>query len=332
MNLSILDQSPISSGQTAQQALQNSIRLAQLGEKLGYRRYWISEHHDLYGLASPNPDVMLGVIGAQTKRIKIGAGAVLLPYYKPFRVAETYNLLATLFPKRIDLGLGRAPGGSAEVSLALSDHFLQEVNKFPEKIDELIKFIHGGFQANELFAKIKPTPIPQVPPTIWLLGTSEKSGKLAAERGLPYAFGHFMSNENGIEIVHNYKKYFKPNVVQKPYAIVTVHVICAENEAKAHDLAQSTLTWQILQERHVEQVTVPSLAEVNALNLTKEELSKMETMKKQMIIGSPEQVSAQLIALKETYGADEIMIVTITHDREAKFTSYKLISEKLIDH
>src|SRR5690625_1931294 len=160
MKLSILDQSPISQGQSAQDALTDSITLAKLGDSLGYKRYWIAEHHDLFGLACPNPDVMLGVIGAQTKRIKLGAGAVLLPYYKPFRVAETYNLLATLFPGRIDLGIGRAPGGSAEVSQALSDNYLEQVRKYPELLDELLRFLQGDFPSDHIFSKIKPTPVP----------------------------------------------------------------------------------------------------------------------------------------------------------------------------
>ena len=159
MKVSILDQSPISVGMTEQEALHASIRLAQHGEKLGYERYWIAEHHDLFGLACPNPSVMLSAIGAQTQSIRIGAGAVLLPYYKPFHVAETYNLLATLFPGRVDLGLGRAPSGSAEVSLALSDNYLAEVQKFLEKIDELQAFLNDDFPENHMFHKISPTPV-----------------------------------------------------------------------------------------------------------------------------------------------------------------------------
>src|SRR5690625_1014186 len=142
MKLSILDQSPISTGQTAKEALENSIKLAQLGEKYGYERFWIAEHHDLYGLACPNPDVMLGIIGTKTEKIRIGAGAVLLPYYKPYRVAETYNLLATMFPGRIDLGIGRAPGGSAEVSMALSDNYLKQVRYFPNTLQSLIDYLY----------------------------------------------------------------------------------------------------------------------------------------------------------------------------------------------
>lgn len=145
MRLSILDQSPISAGKTAKEALAASVALAQTAEKLGYTRYWIAEHHDMDGLACPSPDVMLGVIGAQTEKIIIGAGAVLLPHYKPFRVAEKYNLLATLFPGRIDLGIGRAPGGSAEATMALSDNFLEEVRKMPSTLDQLLNFLYGTF-------------------------------------------------------------------------------------------------------------------------------------------------------------------------------------------
>src|SRR5690625_3241969 len=182
MKLSILDQSPIADGKTPKEALETSLRLARLGEELGYHRFWIAEHHDLFGLASPNPDVMLGVIGSQTERIRIGAGAVLLPYYKPFRVAETYNLLQTLFPGRIDLGIGRAPGGSAEVSLALSDNYLAQVNRYSELIDELHHFLHQSFPQDSTIAKVKPTPVPKTPPKTWMLGTSKRSSELALEK------------------------------------------------------------------------------------------------------------------------------------------------------
>src|SRR5690625_3466725 len=166
MKISILDQSPVSTGMTQNDALQASVRLAQHGDKLGYARYWIAEHHDLFGLACPNPSVMLSMIGARTHTIRIGAGAVLLPYYKPFHIAETYNLLATLFPERIDLGLGRAPGGSAEVSQALSDNYLAAVRKFSEQIDMLQAFLHDQFSNDHMYSKISPTPVPEVAPTV----------------------------------------------------------------------------------------------------------------------------------------------------------------------
>src|SRR5690625_2764130 len=265
LKLSILDQAPISAGKTSQYALQSAVRLAQLGEKLGYERYWIAEHHDLFGLACPNPDVMLGVIGAQTEKIRIGAGAVLLPYYKPFRIAETYNLLATLFPNRIDLGLGRAPGGSAEVSLALSDNYLKQVKEYPESVETLLKFLYGRFPKGHLYGKITPTPVPKTPPQPWMLGTSEKSAKLAAEKGMRYVFGHFMTDSDGPKITAAYRENFAANeMVQNPYVIVAVHVICAETDEMAEKIALSTMLWNIKQADEASgTLTVPSIEEAS---------------------------------------------------------------------
>lgn len=325
MKLSILDQSPISSGKTAQRALQTSVKLAQLGEELGYHRYWIAEHHDLFGLACPNPDVMLGVIGSQTNRIRIGAGAVLLPYYKPFRVAETYNLLATLFPERIDLGLGRAPGGSAEVSLALSDNYLKQVNQYPKQIDELMKFLHRRFPKDHPYSKISPTPVPETPPQTWLLGTSDKSAILAAEKGLDYSFGHFMTDYDGPEIVKMYRESFQEKHDSLGRVIVAINVICAESSEKAYELALSSLLWKIQQKKNVDNRAVPSVDEAKNYSFTEEEKEKIN---KNMIIGDPDEVKEQIVALNEQYGADEMMIVTITHDEEAKFNSYRLLMEQ----
>src|SRR5690625_4882826 len=202
---------------------------------------------------------MLGVIGAQTNRIRIGAGAVLLPYYKPFHVAETYNLLATLYPGRIDLGLGRAPGGSAQESMALSDNHLQQVGRFSDDIDELQQFLHNSFPADSDFAKIYPTPVPPFPPELWLLGTSEKSAKLAVEKGMLYAFGHFMADGNGPSIVSLYMDAIRKQHGHPGYVIVAVHVICAETTDKAKDIARSPQLWSILQNKPHEGLAVPSI-------------------------------------------------------------------------
>lgn len=327
MKLSILDQSPISDGKTPREALEASVKLAQLGDELGYHRYWIAEHHDLFGLASPNPAVMLGVIGSHTERIRIGAGAVLLPYYKPFRVAETYNLLQTLFPGRIDLGLGRAPGGSAEVSLALSDNYLKQVNEYPKQIEELLGFLHGSFPKDHPYGKISPTPVPETPPETWLLGTSGKSAILAAEKGLNYSFGHFMTDFDGPEIVKTYRENFSENHGASGHVIVAITVICAETSEEAEKLALSNFLWKIHQDKMLENQAVPSVADAKNYVFTDEEEEKIEKMKRNMIIGDPAQVKAEIEALNEKYAADEMMIVTITHDEEAKFTSYRLLAE-----
>lgn len=330
MKLSILDQSPISSNQTAQDALYESVKLAQLGDELGYTRYWIAEHHDLKGLACSAPEVMLSLIGAKTKRIRIGSGAVLLPHYKPFKIAEIFNMLATLYPNRIDLGLGRAPGGSAEATNALSNNFLQKVYQFPELVDELLHFFNQDFPDDHDFSRVTASPFPDVTPVPWILGTSRKSAILAAEKGLPYAFGQFMSEVDGKLIVNEYKNMFKPSKqLKNPQTLLTVTAVCAETTEKAEEIALSNLIWS-LQKDKGEGDFVPSIEEAKNYKLTNVEKQKLEERKAQMIIGNPQEVSQSLMDLQEKFDVDEIMIVTITHDPEDRLKSYKLIADVLL--
>lgn len=330
VKLSILDQAPISAGKTAQETLQDSIKLAQTGDQLGYTRYWIAEHHDLTGLACPAPEVMIGIIAAQTKNIRIGAGAVLLPHYKPFRVAENYNLLATLYPDRIDLGIGRAPGGSAEVTMALSDNFLEQVRKVPEKLDDLLRFLHLDFPKDHMYSKIKPTPVPEISPEPWMLGTSGKSAVLAAEKGMAYTFGHFMSDADGPEVVKNYRQLMTekyPDQVAK--VIVTITAVCAETTEKAEELAMSNLLWNVLQAKGEGEEGVPTVDEALSYPFSAEEQEMVDKAKEKMVIGNPQEVKQQLEHLQQAYQADEWMIVTITHDHEARIKSYELIANEI---
>ncbi|MCA1038071.1 LLM class flavin-dependent oxidoreductase [Bacillus infantis] len=322
MKLGILDQSPVTEGRTAQEALTASLELAQEAERLGYSRYWIAEHHNMPGLACSAPEVMLPYIGAQTAHIKIGSGAVLLPYYKPYKVAETYNMLATLFPGRIDLGIGRAPGGSAETSMALSDNFLKGVAEMPDKITELLNFLHQSHPEGEMFSKVAPAPVPNAAPLPWILGTSRKSALQAAEKGIAYCFGHFMSDQEPEEIVSLYKDSFTPSKnASYPYCIAAVNAICAETEEQAEELALKSRTWRnrLSGEEGLQET-------LNSSN--KEELLK--DMKKKMIIGNPVQAAEQLEGLASRIGADELMIITLTTDYEDRLLSYRLIAEQML--
>ena len=325
MKLSILDQVPISNGKTAKEALVATIELAVLADKLGFERYWIAEHHDFKGLASPAPDIILGIIGSKTKRIRIGSGAVLLPNYQPFNIAERYNLLATLYPGRVDLGLGRAPGGSAEASLALAGNFLEEVRKHPEKVDELLHFLHRDFPLENIFSKVSPEPIPKEKPIPWLLGTSVKSAVLALEKGLPYAFGHFMSEADGPATI---KGYFDNFQGVKPQAMVTVSVICAETTEEAEELALSNQIWKLQQSKGEGNGLVPSIEETNEYEYTSEDLDSLRESNQRNIIGNPVEVRAALEELQQLYQTDEFMIVTITHDYAARKKSYELIAKE----
>ncbi|WP_067727184.1 LLM class flavin-dependent oxidoreductase [Oceanobacillus damuensis] len=325
MKLSILDQAPVSKGNTAKEALEATIEMAMLADELGYTRYWIAEHHDLDGLASPAPDILLGVIGTKTSNIRLGSGAVLLPNYKPYHIAERYNLLATMFPGRIDIGLGRAPGGSAEVSIALAGNFLEQVRKMPEKIDELVHFLHGDFPKDHMYSKIKAAPVPESIPVPWLLGTSGKSALLAAEKGLPYVYGHFMSNEDGPSIMKSYYDNFSK---EKPNAFVTVSVICAETNEEAEELAKSNLLWNVQKSKGGGKAGVPSVSEANAYTYSDDELQIMKQMKQNQIVGDPAMVKTKLEELQELYQTEEFMVVTITHSYEARRKSYQLLANE----
>jgi luciferase family oxidoreductase group 1 len=329
MKLSILDQAPISSGKTAGQALQESMKLAQIGEQLGYTRYWIAEHHDIPGLSCSAPEVMLGYIGASTERIRLGSGAVLLPYYKPYKVAETYNMLATLFPDRIDIGIGRAPGGSAEATMALSDNYLEQVRKMPESVKELLHFVHNDFPSDHMYSKISASPLPDIPPQPWILGTSIKSAKLAAENGTAYAFGQFMSDKDGTDIINHYIQHFKAKGrLQRPQSILAVSAICAETAEKAEELALSGHLWNIQMEKGEGRKGIPSIEEAKQYPFNSDEKEMIKKMKKKMVIGNPREVKQRLMELKTQYQADEIMIITITHRFQDRIQSYQLIANE----
>lgn len=330
MKLSILDQSPRSSGKTVGQALQASMKLARSGDKLGYARYWIAEHHDFSGLSCSAPEVMLGYIGANTEKIRIGAGAVLLPHYKPYKVAEVYNMLATLFPGRIDLGIGRAPGGSAEVTMALSDNYLQQVFNMPKSFKELLHFLNEDFPSEHMYSKISASPIPQSSPQPWILGTSIKSAKLAAENGTAYAFGHFMSDKDGSEIMKTYIESFKPSAkLQKPESIVAVSVICAETTEHAERLALSGFLWKLQLAKGEGNDGVPSIEEAEHYSYSIDDKKMISDMRSKMLIGTPKEIMEQLVELQTMYQNDEFMIVTITHSYTDRLHSYDLLANEI---
>ncbi|MBO3079153.1 LLM class flavin-dependent oxidoreductase [Mammaliicoccus sciuri] len=320
MKLSILDQSPIVPGQTASDAFKDSLALAQLGEDLGYERYWLTEHHGLSNLASSAPEVLLSYIGAHTNHIRIGAGAILLPHYRPYKVAEQFNTLATLFANRVDLGIGRAPGGSAEATNALSTQFLKQVWALPELLEELLMFLGGQFPLEHEYHKVNVLPQPDVSPTPWLLGTSEKSALLAAKNGMPYVYGAFMSDQDGRTIVDRYREHFEQRNQETPKVIVTVSVICAETKEEAEALAIESLITKAQGEDKKEKVlTFDALSE--------REKEMLYDMKDNMIIGDVETVQSRLQAIQAEYQCDEIMVSTNTITHEDRMQSYRLLAQ-----
>src|SRR3954468_23359573 len=263
LRLSVLDQSPIPEGSTASDALHNTLDLARLADELGYTRYWVAEHHGTPGLASAAPEVLIGPVAAATERIRVGSGGIMLPHYSPFKVAETFSALSGLYPGRIDLGLGRAPGTDGLTMYALQrDRREAAPDDSPQQLSELLGYLNGDLPAKHPFARLAST-LPGLPerPEPWLLGSSPQSAIWAAELGLPYSFADFI-NPGGAEIARSYQEAFADGVREpRPHTLVAVWAICAETEEEAQRLAASSrMTLRLLRRGRLIPVPPPEKA------------------------------------------------------------------------
>jgi luciferase family oxidoreductase group 1 len=309
MRLSILDQSPISEDSSGPEALQNTLDLARLGDELGYHRYWVAEHHGGLMLAGPSPEVLIGPIAAATQRIRVGSGGVMLPHYSPFKVAESFSVLSGLFPGRIDLGVGRAAGTDPLTTYALQrDRRDATPDDFPQQLVELLGYLKGELPGDHPFKHL-PASLPGLPekPEVWLLGSSHQSAIWAEELGLKYAFADFI-NPAGAD----------------PADIVCVSAICAETDEEAERLAASgRMAFAMLRMGRL--IRVPPVEKALRFLETREPPSG-----RRAVLGSPETVKRGLEQVAAAYQADEVMVVTITHDHAARRRSYELIAEAMI--
>ena len=242
VRLSVLDQSPIAEGSTGSQALHNTLDLARLVDELGYHRYWVAEHHGGPMLAGPSPEALIGPIAAATERLRVGSGGVMLPHYSPFKVAETFSVLAGLYPGRIDLGLGRAAGTDPMTTHALQrDRSRAMPDDFPQQLAELLAYFEDSFPRSSPLARLaKILPGRPETPEPWLLGSSPQSAVWAGELGLPYAFADFI-NPLGAEIAALYRRDFREGLrLEAPQTAVAVWAVAAETEEEAQRLASST--------------------------------------------------------------------------------------------
>ena len=330
LRLSVLDQAPIPEGSGGAAALRNSVDLAQLADELGYHRYWVAEHHGTPGLASASPEALIGPIAAVTPRIRVGSGGVMLPHYSPLKVAETFSALSGLFPGRIDLGLGRAPGTDPMTTFALQrDRRDASPDDFPQQMAELLGYLNDDVPPDHPFARLAAT-LPGLPerPEPWLLGSSDQSGIWAAELGLPYAFADFI-NAGGAEIAARYRAdWARPadGGASSPTLAVATWAICADTEEEAQRLASSSrMTMRLLVQGRL--IPVPPVEK--ALRFLASQTAPLGSRERsrRATIGDPEQVRAGLESVAQEYGADELMVVTITHDHEARRRSYELIAE-----
>ena len=328
LRLSVLDQSPISQGSSGAQALANTLDLARLADQLGYHRYWVAEHHGGPMLAGPSPEALIGPIAAATSRIRVGSGGVMLPHYSPLKVAETFSVLAGLFPGRIDLGLGRAAGTDPLTTFALQrDRRQAAPDDFPQQLAELLGYLDDRLPSDHPFARLAKT-LPGLPqrPEPWLLGSSQQSALLAAELGLPYAFADFI-NPGGAEIAKLYRERFQPErELKAPRTAVAAWVLCAETDEQAQHLAASSrMTLTLLRRGQLIAVPPPEKA---IEFLAREGKPTTGTLPgRRGIIGSPEKVRAGIEQLAAEYAADEVIVVTITYDHDARRRSYELLAD-----
>ncbi len=327
LRLSVLDQSPISEGSSGAEALRNSLNLARLADALGYYRYWLAEHHGTSMLASASPEVLIGPIAAATSHVRVGSGGVMLPHYSPFKVAETFSMLSGLFPGRIDLGVGRAAGTDPRTAFALQrDRRQLAPNDFPEQFAELLAYLDGSLPADHPFAHLTLLPGRPEIPKPWLLGTSPQSGLWAAELGLPYVLADFLQPELS-EIAALYRRRFTPSQwLDKPYVIVAARVLCAETDAEAKRLSASYRMVLSNVERG-RWIPVPSVERALQYLAEHGEPSYVLPLGRRTILGSPATVRSGIEAIASEYGAEEVMLVTITHEHAVRRRSYELIAE-----
>ncbi|MFD1361093.1 LLM class flavin-dependent oxidoreductase [Lentibacillus salinarum] len=327
MKLSVLDQAPISWGSNPEEALNNTLKLANETEKLGYTRYWVAEHHNTNGLASASPEILITRIAAHTNSIRVGSGGVLLPQYSPYKVAENFKTLEALFPGRIDLGIGRSPGGSQDTRMALTDGVNRSMAEFPRQLQDLQGFLQNTLPKDHPYRLVKAVPRTETTPPMWVLGLSERGAKNAAEIGAGFIFGHFINPEHGRAAIDAYRSAFKPSQrFDQLRTAVCIFVVCADTEEEAEELALSQDKW-LLNVGKGSDTKVPSIKEVKNRTFRQEDLEVIQKNRSRCVIGTPEQVKQALERLSEYYQTDEFMIITNIYDFEAKVHSYRLLAE-----
>jgi luciferase family oxidoreductase group 1 len=324
--LSVLDQSPIAAGSTATDALHNTVNLARACDALGYHRYWLAEHHASPGLAGAAPEALIGPVALATSRIRVGSGGIMLPHYSPFKVAETFKLLAALAPDRIDLGLGRAPGTDGRTSFALQRDRSRRMplDDFPPNLAEVLAYLGDGLPEDHPFASLRDT-LPSGGGAIepWLLGSSTDSAAWAAETGLPYCIADFI-NSDGLAQASLYKRNFRPSRwLAEPYLMVATWAIAAESKAEAdrHALPARMMFAHLIKG---ELIPVPSVETAVAWAKDRPPPSRA----RRQSLGTAADVRGALDGVAAEFDADEMMLVNIMPDHAARVNSYALIAQE----
>ncbi len=325
--LSVLDLAPVTTATPPSEALRNTIDLARHVDGLGYRRFWIAEHHNLASVATSSPPIMIGQVAAATNRIRVGSGGIMLPNHAPLTVVENFRTLEALFPGRIDLGIGRAPGTDQLTMIALRRRMEgAEKDDFVERLHETIALGTDAVPPDHPFSRIAAQPSDVTLPPVHILGSSDYGARLAAEMGLGYAFAHHFASFPAEEAMRLYRDNFRPSVwLDEPHAILGVSAVVADTETAADRLAATLdLTW--LRMSRGERAPLADPDEVLAMEFTAQEREVMRRNRARHAVGSPTQVRARLEYLAGETFADELMITTMVFDHAARKRSYELLA------
>ncbi|MDN7246139.1 LLM class flavin-dependent oxidoreductase [Planococcus shenhongbingii] len=316
--LNILDYSPIDEGGTAREALLQTTELAKFAEQLGYKRFWVSEHHKVMSVAGSSPEMLMMHLAASTNSIRIGSGGVMLPHYSAYKVAENFRVLEALHPNRIDLGIGRSRS-YLKVNQALNGN---KRIPYDQQIEDLQQYLTD---ANELIA----TPVVETAPEMWMLGTGGSSAELAAAKGTAYAYAHFARPAmSGVEVVDTYRKRFQPSkLLGKPKVIIAVFAVVAETAEQAEEIAKAFDLWLLFVESDISPPYYPSIETAAARGFSAAEQEKVAKNRKRMIIGDAETVKAEIERIAELYGADEVTIIPNVSGAKNRMKGIELLAE-----
>lgn len=320
---SVLDLAPITKGSSPSEAFLNTKDLAQHAEKWGYNRVWLAEHHSMPGIASSATSVVMGYVAAATKKIRIGSGGIMLPNHAPLVIAEQFGTLEAMYPGRIDLGLGRAPGTDQLTAMALRRDSRSSGHDFPQQLEEL----RGYLDANSKFNKVRAIPGEGQDIPIWLLGSSGFSATLAGQLGLPFSFASHFSPENTLPALERYRQYFEPSaVLDKPYVMVGVNVVAADTTEEAKILSTTHQQQFLSLIRNRPSQIQPPVETMEGIWNPLEKESILNQLKS-TIIGKPEEVKEKLQAFAEETDADELIINSTIYDHKARLRSYEIVAE-----
>jgi len=327
MKLSILDQSPIISGHSAAQAIDETLKLARRADALGYHRYWLAEHHAIAALGDPCPEILLARLGAETKRIRIGTGGVLLPYYSALKVAEIFRMLEALYPGRVDLGIGRAPGGDQRTARAVGGGHFPDAEQFPQQVWELIGYLDGTLPDDHPFKKVRVQPEGKTAPELWLLGSSDYSGLLAAQLGVRFSFAHFINAQGGDLVMRAYRdRYQVSGREPEPHTSVCCFVICAESDQEAERLARVVDVRRLDMAYNLD-TPVPTQEQAEKRSFNDQERAHIQSQRARLVHGSADTCKGKLLKIAEQFSADELMVLTITGDYATRLDSYERLAK-----